>query len=255
MTEAEIDTVGNVLIAKLQDLGVRQKTIIAGKAGIAIGAVPAQRQNMFVDSSIRQGFADLGARRLTALPILAEQLVAANTGTGSEELTHLLGQHGFQYLNGKFVPIGLLDEREARHLPTTSASELAKAVSRLADGECSAAITSACGAVDLATSAAYGRYSLGKLPNSFQTRVNVVMERLGIYEEITQALLGIDIESSDAEAITKEMHETIKHAANALEVIRRTQADAHGTKPAYRRIVYDAIKLASAICGLLESKV
>ena len=153
------------------------------------------------------------------------------------------------------VTARLIDEREARHLPETSASELVKAVDRLASGDESAAITSACGAVDLATSAAYTKYSLGKLPNSFQTRVNVVMEKLKIYEEIKDELVAIGITPDDAKRISEQMHETIKHAANALEVIRRTQADAHGTKPAYRRIAYETIKWASAICGLLEGKV
>jgi hypothetical protein len=256
MTETEINTVGNVLIAKLQDLGVRQKCIIAGKAGLEIGEVPSTQQNIFVDSSIRKGFAALDTRRkLNALPVLAEQLIAASGAAGDSELPRLLEQHGFQYNAGKFIPIGLLDEREARHLPASSASELANAVNRLASGKDSAAITSACGAVDLATSAAYEKYNLGALPNSFQARVNVVMDKLNIYEEIKQELVEIKIKPHDAETIVKEMHETIKHAANALEVIRRTQADAHGTKPAYRRTAYDAIKWASAICGLLESKV
>ena len=106
--------------------------------------------------------------------------------------------------------MGLLDEREAHHLPPTSASELAKAVSRLASDEESAAITSACGAVDLATSAAFEKYGLGKLPNSFQTRVNVVMEKLKIYEEIEQQLVAINIKPDDAKRIAEETHESIK---------------------------------------------
>jgi hypothetical protein len=44
------------------------------------------------------------------------------------------------------------------------------------------------------------------------------------------------------------MRETTKHAAEALQVIRRTIGDVHGTKPAYSRIAYDSIKWASAIC-------
>ena len=80
------------------------------------------------------------------------------------------------------------------------------------------------------------------------------MEKLKIYEEIERELVAINIKPDDAKKVAEETHETIKHAANALEIIRRTQADAHGTKPAYKRIAYDAIKWASAICGLLEGK-
>jgi hypothetical protein len=39
------------------------------------------------------------------------------------------------------------------------------------------------------------------------------------------------------------------------ELIRRTLGDVPGKKPAYTRLTYDAIKWASAICGLLEGKV
>jgi len=256
MTDAEISAVGNALIAMVSELSVRQKCTIAGKAGITVGVVPSEYKNTFVDSSIRKGFADLDiGGKLKALPILAEQLMAGHDDARTKETVHLLGQHGFQYIDGQFVPVGLLDEREAHHLPKKAASELAKAISRLANGEESAAITSACGAVDLTTSAAYDKYSLGKLPNSFQTRVNVVMDKLGIYEEIDQELVALNISSGDAKQISEEMHETIKHAANALEMIRRTQADAHGTKPAYRRVAYDAVKWASAICGLLEGRI
>lgn len=141
----------------LQGLGVREKCKIGGKAGLAIGPLPATRENVFVDSSIRGRFAELDAeRKLRVLPVLAEQLIAASRETAGE-VVHLLEQHGFEYTHGEFVPTGLLDEREAHHLPTNSASELAKAVSRLAASEESAAITSACGAVDLATSAARTR--------------------------------------------------------------------------------------------------
>ncbi len=228
---------------------------IAGKAGMAIGEVPATQQNMFVDSSIRQAFAKLTTEeKLKALPILAEQLIAVNGGA-ERELPRLLQLHGFQYAENRFVPIGLLDQREAQHLPASAASELATAISRLADGKESAAITSACGAVDLVASSAYDKYGLGKLPNSFQTRVNVVMEKLKVYEEIKQELTAIGIKLDDARKIADEMRETIKHAANALEVIRRTQADAHGTKPAYRRLSYEVVKWALAICGLLDGKV
>lgn len=256
MTADEINTIGNTLIGMIQKFGVREKTVIAGKAGMEIGPVPASQQNMFVDSSIRSEFAKMDEKKkLSILPILAEQILANSSTAENEELVQLLGHHGYQYIDGTFVPVGLLDERESQYLPTTSASDLSKAISRLADGDESAAITSACGAVDLATSTAYDKYNLGGLPNSFQARVNTVMSRLQIFEEIEQELVGLQIKPADAAAISKEMRETIKHAANALEVIRRTQSDAHGTKPAYRRIAYDVVKWASSICGLLEGKV
>lgn len=256
MKAEDIQRLGNALIGKLQDLGIRAKTSIASKAGIQVGETPSQQQNIGVDSSIRRGFSELTDEgKLAALPILAEQIMSRREDY-REEVTALLAHHGYQFIEQRFVPVGLFDEREARHLPAAAASELARAASRLSEPEGeSGAITSACGAVDLVTSAAYEQYGLGKIPNSFQGRVNTVMQRLQVFEEIERELIAVDVRPEDAKKIADDMRQSIKYAATALEVIRRTQSDAHGTKPVYRRLAYDALKWASAICGLLEGKV
>jgi hypothetical protein len=256
MTAEEIETLGSALMGQLMALGVQKKVIIASMAGIDTSEVPSEQYNVPVNAALNRAFGKLSIERRTrALPILADQLMAVNGGAGRQELTQLLRHHGYEYINSTFVPVGLIDEREAQYLPAKAASELAKAIGRLAGGDESAAITSACGAIDLVTSAAYEKYSLGKLPNSFQTRVNVVMDALRIYDEIEQELVAINIKPDVAKKIADDMHETIKWAANALETIRNTQADAHGTKPAYRRLAYETVKWASAVCGLLEGKV
>jgi hypothetical protein len=263
MREDEAILLGNAVLAEvINSLSIPQIRIAAGAAGIDASRIPARSEaqggsgsRAQVAPALQRLYAELPhTSKERAIQIFAERVLGAGE-QARDRLVRLLEQHGYQYIDGAFVPVGLLDEREAHHLPRNSASELAKAASRLWDGEESAAITSACGAVDLATSAAYEKYGLGKLPNSFQTRVNVVMEALKIYEEIEQELTGIAIKPEDAKKIAEEMHATVKHAANTLEIIRRTQADAHGTKPAYRRIAYDAVKWASAICGLLEGKI
>lgn len=256
MKAEDIQRLGNALIGKLQDLNIRAKTSIASKAGIQVGETPSQQQNIGVDSSIRRGFSELTDEgKLAALPILAEQIMSRREDY-REEVTALLAHHGYQFIEQRFVPVGLFDEREARHLPAAAASELARAASRLSEPEGeSGAITSACGAVDLVTSAAYEQYGLGKIPNSFQGRVNTVMQRLQVFEEIERELIAVDVRPEDAKKIADDMRQSIKYAATALEVIRRTQSDAHGTKPVYRRLAYDALKWASAICGLLEGKV
>jgi len=53
----------------------------------------------------------------------------ASWGAGDnarERLTKLLGQHGYQFYNGTLIQVGVLDAREAQHLPQTATSELAK---------------------------------------------------------------------------------------------------------------------------------
>jgi hypothetical protein len=255
MTDDEINTLGSVLMGKLYDLSIQKKCIIASKAGIDISDVPTVERNPPVNRALSVAFAKLDtARRLNALPILAEQIMAVNSGMESEELTRLLEQHGYQYLDGRFVPVGLLDEREARHLPETAKSELAKAISRLTDNDESGAITAACGAVDATTTALYEKHGLGDPSGSFQAKVNTAINRLGVITKLERELAEIGVKPDDARKIAEEVHEATKHAAEALQMIRRTSGDVHGTKPTYTRIAYDSIKWASAICGLLEGE-
>jgi len=254
LTDEEINTLFSALMGKLYDLSIQRKCTIASKAGIDISNVPAVQNNALVNPALRAAFARLDrTRKLNALPIIAEQIIAVSD-TEREELTRLLGQHGYQYIGGRFVPVGLLDEREARHLPQTAKSELAKAISRLTDNDASGAITAACGAVDATTTALYKKHGLGDPAASFQAKVNTAIKHLGIITKIERELKEIGVNPDDARKIAEEVHAATKHAAEALQVIRRSNGDVHGTKPTYTRIAYDSIKWASAICGLLEGE-
>lgn len=153
------------------------------------------------------------------------------------------------------MPLAAADAREFKFMPPSSAEQVSTAFDRLSVGDEDGAITAACSAVDTATLAAYEKYGLGNPPNSFQTKVNTVMDRLNIYPEMEADLVQLGLKPEDVKEIVGELHETTKHAANALQVIRRTLGDVHGRKPAYTRLTYDAIKWASAICGLLEGKI
>src|SRR5207247_2546866 len=119
--------------------------------------------------------------KFIALPILAE-------AAGVAEVTNLLRRHGFQFVNGEFIPVAMLDERELQYLPASSAEQISRAFERLLDGDENGAVSSACGAVDTAMLAAYARYDLGQPPDSFQAKVNSVMKRLNIYGEMAQDL-------------------------------------------------------------------
>src|SRR6266851_6524682 len=68
---------------------------------------------------------------------------------------NVLNNFGVAWDGNNIVKAGVLDERERAFLPPTSADDLAKAVDRLTSGDESGAISAACGAVDLATGAAY----------------------------------------------------------------------------------------------------
>lgn len=255
MTEEDIQILGSALMGQLMSLGIQRKVIIASMAGIDTSEVPSVQYNVPVNAALTQAFGKLSTeRKRKALPILADQLMATNGDAGRDELTRLLHHHGYEYINGTFVPVGLIDEREKQYVPQPSAIELAKAFTRLVQGDESGAITSACEAVEAATNALYAKHSLGDTKASYQAKVNTVLHRLKIIDKLKKELTELPISNKDAEKIAEEVHEATKHAAEALQAIRRSLGDVHGTKPTKTRIVYDSIKWASAICGLLEGE-
>lgn len=217
--------------------------------------VPAVENNALVNPAIARAFGKLDQDAKQRATVVMANEVASRGELERDDLARLLGQHGYQYVNGSFVPVGLIDEREKQFMPASSAEQISTAIDRLVNGDESGAITSACGAVDTATTAIYQKQNWGPPPDSFQAKVNTVMGKLNIFAEMEKELTEIGVKAEDAQVIAKELHETTKHAANALQVIRRTLGDVHGKKPTYVRLSYDSVKLASAICGLLEGEV
>lgn len=108
------------------------------------------------------------------------------------------------------------------------------------------------------TQALYANHSdWGPVPNSFQTKVkvNTSLKKLKVFETMKQEFIELGITEEDATTIVEEIGQATNHAAQALQVIRRTMGDVHGTKRALRKTAYDSIKWASAICALLEGDV
>lgn len=249
------EEVSNAVLGKMLGLPIRSKVVIAAKAGLDISGVPAVENNALVNPAIARAFGRLNDdAKQRATTVMATE-VASRGATDQCELTQLLGQHGYGYANGSFVPVGLIDEREKQFLPSSSAEQISTAIHRLSNGDENGAITSACGAVDTATIAIYQNQNWGPPPDSFQAKVNTVIGRFKIFAEMEKELSEIGVNVEDAKEITKELQEATKHAANALQVIRRTLGDVHGKRPTYRRLSYDSIKFASAICALFEGRI
>lgn len=250
LTEEELLRIGNVVLGELCNrLSIPQIRLAVGRAGFDAGRIPAEDSRASVVPAVQRLFAELPyEQKLIALPILAESVQV-------EEVRNLLRRHGYQFAHGEFIPVGMLDERELQFLPATSAEQISQAFSRLLDGDENGAITSACGAVDTATIACYERHGLGQPPNSFQAKVNTVMNALRVYEEMEQDLIHVGVDAGSAREIVTELREATVHAANALQVIRRTLGDVHGQRPSYTRLTYHSIKWTSAICGLLEGRI
>lgn len=250
------------LRSELNKLSVQDIRNTAAAAGIDVSRITANAEartgvgsRAEVMPAIDRLFAELCADAKEAgLRILAERLVAK----GSEleaSVQAILGRHGFQFIAGVFVPVGLLDTRESGFLPPTAASEIARATARLTDGDESGAITAACGAVDLVTQALYRAHGLGDPAQvSFQAKVNTVLKKLNVFDEMQREFVALGIAHSDAAELVDHVRSATNHAAHALQILRRTMGDVHGSRPTLRRTAYDAVKWASAICGLLEGR-
>ena len=265
LTLEEINVLGQAILAEVFEFSIPKIRKLAGAAGLDASQIPAKSEesgghgsHAEVRPAVQKLFGGLTpVRKVNALFILADRLITERVGDervrAKERLSKLLGQHGFQYVNGSFLPVGLIDERESRFLPETSYAHLAAAFRELVSGDESSAITKACGAVDALTQALYHKNGWGDPPTSFQTKVNTSLQRLNVFPTMKVELKQLDnMKPTDAEKIVDEMSEATKRAAEALQVIRRTMGDVHGTKPALKKTAYDAIKWASAICGLLE---
>ncbi len=234
LSEDEVRVIGNAVIAELtEQLSIPRIRQAAGRAGFDTARIPGEDRRSSVVPAIQKLYGEMiPAQQLKVLPILASHMSA-------EIVNKLLRPHGYRL----------------RFMPPNSVEQISTAFDRLSAGDEDGAIAAACSAVDTATIAAYEKYGMGQPPESFQAKVNTVMARLKICEEIETDLVQLGVKPESAREIASELHEATKHAANALQVIRRSLGDVHGKKPAYTRLTYDAIKWASAICGLLEGKV
>jgi SOS response regulatory protein OraA/RecX len=191
------------------------------------------------------------AHQERALRLLAEQLVAHD----EEKVTRLLARHGYQFVDGSFVPVELLDAREARFLPASASATLARATARLVEGDESGAITLACGAVDLTTGKVYAKLNLGNPGGvAFAAKVNTALQKLQVFDRMKRDLRQLGMSEEDAAEAIEHLRAATNRAAQALQLLRRTMGDVHGPKPTLRRSAYDAIKYASAICGLFEGE-
>ena len=250
LTEQEVVIIGNTVISELtEQLSIPRIRQAVGRAGFDAARVPSEDRRSSVVPAIQKLFGEMSLdQKIRVLPILAGHL-------NTESANKVLNPHGYQFVDGHFVPLAALDARESRFMPPSSAEQISTAFDRLNIGDEDGAIAAACGAVDTATIEAYKVYGLGHPPGSFQAKVNTVMSALKVYEEMETNLVLLGVVPETAKEIVTELHSTTKHAANALQVIRRTLGDVHGKKPAYTHLTYDAIKWASAICGLLEGKI
>jgi hypothetical protein len=263
LTREEISRLYGAIRSEFNKLSVQDIRNNVAAAGIDVTRITAKAEarsglgsRAEVMPAVDRLFGEMSpSTQVVTLRILAERLTTKNEDL-AKSVQEILGHHGYQYIAGSFVPVKLLDTREAQFLPASAGGELARATARLVDGDYSGAITSACGAVDLVTQQIYEKFLLGDPGKvSFQAKVNTALKQLHAFEDMGREFEDLGMKQADALSIVNELREATNHAAQALQVLRRVMGDTHGSKPSLRNTAYDAIKWSSAICGLLEGKV
>jgi len=261
LTGDEIKRLYGALRSELNKLSVQDIRNTVAAAGVDVTKIPSKSEarsglgsRAEVMPAIDELFGELCKdAQETALCIIAERLIGENPQL-AESVQTILGKHGYQFIDGSFVPTGILDERESKFLPASSVAEIAKATSRLIDGDYSGAVTSACGAVDIVMQQIYKEHTLGEPGRaSFQAKVNTAAKELGVFEAMDREFREAGMSEKDVLELVKEMKSATNHTAQALQVLRRAMGDTHGSKPAFRHTAYDTIKWASAICSLFDS--
>jgi hypothetical protein len=249
LTEEQVCRLFGVVLAELHSLSLTKARTVVAAAGIVGVNAPQQYWDPFLAGVERAFYRLEPEARLVALRVLASRF------SESENVKSLFAQHGYQYVDGVFVPAALIDEREARYLPRLSAYELSKAMKRLVDGDETGAVTAACGAVDSLMQHLYAAHNLGDPSKvAFAAKVGTAASRLNIFEDMKDELIALSIKGDIATEIVTDMRKATNYAAQMLQSLRKAMGDVHGSKPALRRSAYDAIKWASAICALFEGR-
>lgn len=246
-SQEDVERLFGVCISGLRSLGMPGARAAVAAAGIVAGDSARGYWDPFLEAVGRRFVQFSPDAQLSALTVLAGRL------SGIETVQKTFADHGFQFIDNTFVPVGILDQREARQLPSSSAADLAKAAKRLAEGDETGAITAACGAVEGLMQNLYAKHGLGDAAHTgFAAKVGTAIKRLGVFNELKSELTAVGLVATDAERIVESTREATMHAAEALQTLRSRMGDVHGSKPALRRLAYDATKWASAICGLFE---
>ena len=248
-TEIDLNRLFGVFLASLHDkLSLTDARMVVAKAGIVGVNAGGQYWDPFLRAVDLEYHQLDQQRKEQTLRALADSLA---DGQVRDDMAKL----GYDFVAGTFVSVEQYDRREAEFLPPTSASQLAKALARLSEGDESGAVTAACGAVDVLTGSIYVRNELGDPGRTaFAAKVGTVIARLNVFEEINHDLVSLGIPQPDADKIADEWQKATNHAATMLQLLRSKMGDVHGTKPSLRRAAFDAVKWSSAICGLLDDR-
>jgi len=252
LTDADLNRIYAALASK-----TGPKITQAGRQFRAAGLVPSGDQQHWatlmqsLDPQFRRFSPD---EKLRTIRVLAQQLMDENVPERRDQVVRLLRDHGFQWVEGSFVPIEFFDQREARYLPESAISEISTALGRLVDDDRDGALAAACSAVETATADVYREKSLGDPASgdSFQKKAMTAISASGKLTALEAELVSLGWDPKDADLLRKSLTSMLNQAAYIMQSLRSRMSDVHGAKPALESVVFDALKLASIMTSLMK---
>ena len=160
---------------------------------------------------------------------------------------------GWEFTEGKLIPINLFDISELEVLPESAGKDLIKAASRLRAGDLDAALTSACAAVDSADIEIYQENQITRQANDgFQSCYGTALNAKGTLVNFRQELIELGWQERDANRLVDNLKGSLNQGANVMQTLRSNMSDVHGSKKVFEPLVFDSIKWASLILRMLK---
>lgn len=188
------------------------------------------------------------------IAVVAEEVLRRKPDS-RQSLDENLSRLGWSLCGNAVIPIEIFDASTLSELPSVSQADLTKAAQRLRDGDLSGAISSACGALDAATSSTYASASLGEpTAASFQERCNKALVASGVIPKLEKNLSELGWNDGDIKMFQKNFEGAMNQGAYVMQTLRSRMGDVHGTKPILKSLVFDCLKWAELILRALKEE-
>ena len=186
------------------------------------------------------------------IAVVAEEILKRRPDS-RESLEDNLTRLGWTLSGNSVIPIEIFDTSILPELPSVSQHDLTKAAQRLRDGDLSGAISSASGALDVATSAIYSSAGLDDPTKaSFQERCKRSLEARGVIPQMEQQLRELGWNEQEIKPFRKNFEGAMNQGAYVIQTLRSNMGDVHGTKPILKPLVFDCLKWAELMLRALK---
>ncbi|OHB72315.1 MAG: hypothetical protein A2W17_04460 [Planctomycetes bacterium RBG_16_41_13] len=186
------------------------------------------------------------------IAVVAEEVLTRRPDS-RESLDDNLSRLGWTLSGNAVIHIKIFDTSVLPELPPESQHDFIKAAQRLRDGDLSGAISSACGALDAATSAIYSSADLGDPTRaSFQERCKRSLEARGVIPQMEQQLRELGWSEQEIMPFRKNFEGAMNQGAYVIQTLRSNMGDVHGTKPILKPLVFDCMKWAELMLRSLK---